>query len=137
MSEKVVQANLRLIRLEPWSVLKTGFLISVSIAITIVTATVIFWIVLAGMGVFDSIDQLLGDLTGSSAGLTETFSLPVVFVGSIAVAAFEIIVTTALTGLFAFIFNLTVPFSDGLELTLAEDRIERDRGGSDGSPHVG
>ena len=125
MSEqKTVQANLRLTRLEPWSVIRTGFLISVSLAATIITATLIFYAVLAGLGVFDAIDQLFGDITGTSAGLTETFTLPVVFLGSLLTAGFEIVVTTAMAGMFAYIYNLTVPYSHGLEMTLTEDPIE-------------
>jgi hypothetical protein len=76
------------------------------------------------MGVLDSVDALLGDLTGSEGGFSETFTLPVVFLGSIVVAGFEVIVTTALIALFGFIYNLTVPFTRGLELTLAEDLTE-------------
>ena len=84
-SEKEVRATLRIIKLEPMSLVRTGFLISVSIAITMFTATLVIYLVLAGMGVFESIDSVLGDLTGSSAGLTETLTLPVVFFGSIVV----------------------------------------------------
>jgi hypothetical protein len=125
MSEqKTVQANLRLIRLEPWSVIRTGFLIAVSLAVTIITATLIFYVVLAGMGVFDAIDQLFGDITGTAGGLTDTFTLPVVFLGSLVTAGFEIVVTTAMAGMFAYIYNLTVPYSQGLEMTLAEEPVE-------------
>jgi hypothetical protein len=121
MARSEVRANLRLIRLEPWSLIRTGFLISISIAITTVTSSVIIYLVLAGMGVFSSLDQLLGDITGSPGALTETFTLPVVFLVSIVVAAFEVFVTTALFAIGGFIYNLTVPFTRGLEVTLAED----------------
>jgi ABC-type multidrug transport system permease subunit len=126
MSDKTVQANLRLTRLEPWSTLRTGFLISISLAVTIITATLIFYIVLAGVGVFDAIDQLFGDILGANAGMTETFTLPVVFMGSIVIAGFEIIVTTALVGMFAYIYNLTVPFTGGISVTMAEDQDDED-----------
>jgi hypothetical protein len=123
-SEKEVRATLRIIKLEPMSLVRTGFLISVSIAITMFTATLVIYLVLAGMGVFESIDSVLGDLTGSSAGLTETLTLPVVFFGSIVVGVFEIITTTALFALFGFVYNATVPATSGLAVTLAEDQVE-------------
>lgn len=123
-SEKEVRATLRIIKLEPMSLVRTGFLISVSIAITMFTATLVIYLVLAGMGVFESIDSVLGDLTGSSAGLTETLTLPVVFIGSIVVGVFEIITTTALFALFGFVYNATVPATSGLAVTLAEDQVE-------------
>lgn len=122
--EKEVRATLRIIKFEPMSLIRTGFLISVSIAITMFTATLVIYLVLAGMGVFESIDSVLGDLTGSSAGLTETLTLPVVFLSSIVVGIFEIITTTSLFALFGFIYNATVPATSGLAVTLAENQVE-------------
>ena len=125
MSE--IRANLRIVKIETYSLIRTGFLISVSIAVTIFTANILMFIVLAGMGVFESIDQVLGDLTGGSAGLTETLSFPVVFLLSLAIGLFEIVVTTTLFAVFGYIYNATVPLTRGLEVTLAED-VEGDEG---------
>jgi|LakMenEpi03Aug12_release.lakeMendotaPanAssembly.Ray.scaffolds.fasta_scaffold121814_2 hypothetical protein len=120
--EKEVRATLRIVKFEAMSLIRTGFLISVSIAVTMLTATLVIYVVLAGMGVFESIDSVLGDLTGSSAGLTETLTLPVVFFTSIVIGIFEIITTTALFALFGFVYNATVPATSGLAVTLAEDQ---------------
>ena len=122
--EKEVRATLRIVRFEAMSLIRTGFLISVSIAVTMFTATLVIYVVLAGMGVFESIDSVLGDLTGSSAGLTETLTLPVVFFTSIVIGIFEIITTTSLFALFGFVYNATVPATSGLAVTLAEDPVE-------------
>ena len=122
--EKEVRATLRIVRFEAMSLIRTGFLISVSIAVTMLTATLVIYVVLAGMGVFESIDSVLGDLTGSSAGLTETLTLPVVFFTSILIGIFEIITTTSLFALFGFVYNATVPATSGLAVTLAEDPVE-------------
>jgi hypothetical protein len=107
------------------SLVRTGFFISLSIAVTMFTATLVIYLVLAGMGVFESIDSVLGDLTGSSAGLTETLTLPVVFGASIVIGIFEIITTTTLFALFGFVYNATVPATRGLAFTLAEDQVEK------------
>jgi hypothetical protein len=122
--DKEVRAKLRIVKFDPMSLIRTGFLISVSIAITMLTATLVMYVVLAGMGVFESIDSVLGDLTGSSAGLTETFTLPVVFFSSIVIGIFEIITTTSLFALFGFVYNATVPATSGLAVTLAEDQVQ-------------
>lgn len=121
---KEVRATLRIVKFDPMSLIRTGFLISVSIAVTMLTATLVMYVVLAGMGVFESIDSVLGDLTGSSAGLTETFTLPVVFFSSIVIGIFEIITTTSLFALFGFVYNATVPATSGLAVTLAEDQVQ-------------
>ncbi len=123
-SDKEVRAKLRIIKFDSMSLIRTGFLISLSIAITMFTATLVIYLVLAGMGVFESIDSVLGDLTGSSAGLTETLTLPVVFISSIVIGVFEVITTTALFALFGFVYNATVPATSGLAVTLAEDQVE-------------
>ncbi|MEY3696611.1 MAG: hypothetical protein RJA41_261 [Actinomycetota bacterium] len=123
-SDKEVRAKLRIIKFDSMSLIRTGFLISLSIAITMFTATLVIYLVLAGMGVFESIDSVLGDLTGSSAGLTETLTLPVVFISSIMIGVFEVITTTALFALFGFVYNATVPATSGLAVTLAEDQVE-------------
>lgn len=123
-SDKEVRAKLRIIKFDSMSLIRTGLLISLSIAITMFTATLVIYLVLAGMGVFESIDSVLGDLTGSSAGLTETLTLPVVFISSIVIGVFEVITTTALFALFGFVYNATVPATSGLAVTLAEDQVE-------------
>ena len=122
--DKEVRAKLRIVKFDPMSLIRTGFLISVSIAVTMLTATLVMYVVLAGMGVFESIDSVLGDLTGSSAGLTETFTLPVVFFSSVVIGIFEIITTTSLFALFGFVYNATVPATSGLAVTLAEDQVQ-------------
>ena len=121
-----VRANLRLVAFDLTSLTKTGFIISVSIAVTLVVASIVTYLLLLGMGVLSSVDQVLGDLTGGAGTLTETLTLPVVVFGSIGLGAFEVLVTTALVTLFGFIYNLSVPFARGLKVTLAEDRVKID-----------
>ena len=121
MENREIRANLRVIRLEPWSLMRTGFLISLSVAVTLFTSSIIIYLVLAGMGVFSSIDALLGDVFGSPGTFTDTFTLPVVILGTLVLAAFEVLVTTAFVVLAGFIYNLVVPFTGGFEVTLAED----------------
>lgn len=117
-----VRADLRLVQIDLMSLVRTGLLVALSIAASIVASTIVLYLLLLGMGVFDAVDQVLGDLTGGAGTLTETFTLPFVTLISLVVAAFEVIVTTALVTLFGLIYNLTVPFTRGLRVTLAEDR---------------
>jgi hypothetical protein len=120
------RAKLRIIRIDPLSLLKTGFLISISIAVTIVVASLLSYVVLSGMGVFGSIDLLLGDITGSAGALTDTLTLPFVFGFSLTMAAFQVVITTALVTLVGFLYNLMTSFTRGLTVTLAEDVVVED-----------
>lgn len=121
MQNREIRADLRVIRLEPWSLMRSGFLISLSIAVTLFTASILVYLILAGMGVFSSIDALLGDIFGSPGTFTDTFTLPVVILGALVLSAFEVVTTTAFIVLTGFVYNLVVPFTGGLEVTLAED----------------
>ena len=118
------RARLRVEEINPWSAVRTAFLLGVAIAATIVVSFAVLYLFLSALGLFSAIDRVLGDVTGSgtgSTGVTETLSLQRVITFSTLVGVFETIVITALAAVFAFIYNATVPVSGGLEVTLAEE----------------
>jgi len=118
------RARLRIESINPWSAVRTAFLLGVATAATIIVTAVVLYLFLAGLGLFDAIDRVLGDVTGSGANassITASFSLVRVLVFSILIGAFETVVLTALAAVFAFIYNATVPLTGGLEGTFAED----------------
>lgn len=118
------RARLRVEEINPWSAVRTAFLLGVAIAATIVVSFAVLYLFLSALGLFSAIDRVLGDVTGSgtgSTGVTETLSLQRVITFSTLVGVFETIVITALAAVFAFIYNATVPFTGGLEVMLAED----------------
>lgn len=118
------RARLRMVHIDPWSAVSTAFLLGVAVAVTLTVAFVVLYLFLTAMGLFDAIDRVLGDVTGTGAldaGISSTLTLSKVLVGSLLVGAFETVVLTALAGVFAFIYNATVHLSGGLDVTLAED----------------
>jgi hypothetical protein len=78
------------------------------------------------MGVFGSIDVLLGDITGSAGALTDAFTLPVVFGLSLALAAFQVVITTTMIVVIGFLYNVMTSFTRGLTVILAEDVVVRE-----------
>src|SRR4026208_279569 len=58
------RARLRLTRIDPWSVMKTSFLLSVAFGIVTVVAVTIVWSVLGAAGVWDSVNQMVRDVIG-------------------------------------------------------------------------
>ena len=120
----VRRARLRVEAISPWSAVRTAFLVGLAIAATIVVAVVVLYGFLSALGLFDAIDRVLGDVTGSggsNSGLASVLSLSRVVTFSVIIGIFETVVVTGLAAVFAFIYNATVPLTGGFEVTLAED----------------
>lgn len=122
---KTRRARLFVTRLEPYSVAKSAFVLSLSLAVIIIVATILMWIMLSLSGTFDVINSTVDDIGGEGASAFDIFSF--VSFGRIVglallVAAFEIVLTTVLATVFAAIYNATVTFTGGVEVTLSEDQ---------------
>ena len=63
----VRKARLRLVQVEPWSVMKTAFLLSVAFGIVTVVSVFIVWSVLGAAGVWESINATAQDILGGAA----------------------------------------------------------------------
>jgi hypothetical protein len=118
------RARLLVTRLDPWSVMKTSFMLSVSLSIVIIVALGLLWWTLDVTGVFDAIGRTVDDVAGTASTSFDFMSL----VGfqrvmgiALVLAAIEIVLVSALSTLFAFLYNLSVGLTGGLEVTLSED----------------
>lgn len=120
----VRRARLRIEEINPWSAARTAFLLGLSLAVTITVTFTVLYLFLTALGLFDAIDRVLGDVTGTGAldaGISSSLSLMRVFVVSLVVGVFQTVVLTALAAVFAFIYNATVAITGGLEVTLSEE----------------
>ncbi|MDQ1246014.1 MAG: hypothetical protein QG597_381 [Actinomycetota bacterium] len=118
------QARLFVARLDPWSVMKTAFVISIGLAIVTVVAMVLLWGVLAALGVYSSVNDTIESVAGASSSgfnVEEIFGFGRVVGGALVLAAVNVVLVTVLATLFAFMYNLTVPFTRGFEVTLSEE----------------
>ncbi|MEO8775026.1 MAG: DUF3566 domain-containing protein [Candidatus Nanopelagicales bacterium] len=118
------RARLLLTRLDPWSVMKTFFMISIAVAIVMLVAIAVLWWTLDVTGVFSAVNRSVDDIAGTSTSTLDFLS--VVGFGrimgvSLLLAAVEVVLVSAMATLFAFLYNLTVGFTRGLEVTLTED----------------
>lgn len=122
---KVRKARLRLLRVEPWSVMKSAFVLSIAIGITFVVATATLWSVIDAAGVFEVVGDLVIDLTESESNagvdVTDYVGLPRVVGLATVIAVIDVVLLTALATLFAFLYNLSAALLGGFEITLAED----------------
>jgi hypothetical protein len=104
-------------------VLKLSFLLSVALGIALVIASMVLWSVLNGMGVFDQINSVLGDISGDGAEF-DIFS----YVGfgrvvslSTVIGVVNVVLITALSTIGAFLYNLGAGLVGGLHVTLSDD----------------
>lgn len=119
------RARLAAVRLDPWSVMKTAFMLSIALGIMTVACVLVVWNVLNASGVFDSINTTVADILGSAS--TTKFDV-MDYVGFQKVAGFtalicvvDVVLITALATLGAFLYNLSASLLGGVEVTLAED----------------
>jgi hypothetical protein len=121
----VRKARLRLVQVEPWSVMKTAFLLSVAIGIVTVVAVGIVWGVLGAAGLWDSVNSIvqdsIGDSTGSPFEIQKYLGTSRVLGFTMIVAVADVILITAIATLGAFLYNLAAGLLGGIELTFAED----------------
>lgn len=119
------RARLRLTRVDPWSVMKTAFLLAVAFAVVTVVSVFIIWSVLAAAGVWDSINDTVRDVVGGedagSWDVEKYVGLSRVMGFTILVSVVDVVLITAIATLSAFLYNMSAALVGGVELTLAED----------------
>ncbi|HEX4977542.1 MAG TPA: DUF3566 domain-containing protein [Nocardioides sp.] len=119
------RARLRLVHLDPWSVMKTSFLLSIAFGIVTVVSVGLVWSVLGAAGVWDSINSTVTDVLGSGSGqpfdIEDYVGTSRVMGFTMIVAVVDVILITAIATLGAFLYNLAAALLGGVEVTLAED----------------
>ena len=119
------RARLRLTRIDPWSVMKTAFLLSIAFGIVTVVSVLMVWTVLGTAGVWDSINSTVQNiLGGESAGsfdIRDYIGTSRVIGFTMLVAVIDVVLMTAIATLGAFLYNMAAALLGGIEVTLAED----------------
>ncbi len=120
------KARLRLSRVDPWSVMKTSFLFSIAFGIMSWVAVWVLWTVIVRSGLFEAVNSAILNIVSNPTS-TETWRIEdyintnkVLGITAL-VAVINVVITTALGTLAAFLYNLSANILGGLELTLAED----------------
>ena len=121
---KVRRARLLVSKVDPWSVLKMAFLLSVALGIVTVVAAMVLWTVLDLTGIFDQVDSLLGTLAGSEGGgfeLKKVASLGQVLSFATIISVVNVVLLTALSMLSAVLYNISATLVGGIGVTLTDD----------------
>lgn len=120
------RARLRLTRIDPWSVMKTSFLLSVAFGVVTFVAVFMVWTVLGAAGVWDSINSTVasvveGDSSNSDFDVTNYLGTGRVLGFTLLVSIMNVVLLTAIATLAAFLYNMAAALLGGIEVTLAED----------------
>jgi hypothetical protein len=118
------KANLVISRIEPWSVMKFSFLISLVLWIVMFVAVALLYYAMSSLGVFGALQRTLASVTSSqtSAGvdLTKWTSAPRVLGYTMLLGAVDVVLITAISTVGAVIYNLVTHLGGGIEVTLKE-----------------
>ncbi len=117
-------AHLFVTHLDPWSVMKNAFMLSIAIGIVMIVAVTVLWAMLSLSGTLTALTTTLNDIAGGGANSIDVagiFSFSRVVGVTALLAGLEVVLLTALATLFAFLFNLSVGITGGLQVTLTDD----------------
>jgi hypothetical protein len=118
------QAHLTVARIEPWSVMKFSFVVSLVAFVILFVAVTVLYGSLAGLGVFDSLQRVVSSLTSSqgSTGVNAKtwFSASRVLGYTALLGSLNIVLITAMSTIGAVVYNLTSRLVGGVEVTLKE-----------------
>ncbi len=116
------RARLRLTRLDPWSVMKTSFLLSCALGVVTFVAVLMVWSVLGMAGVWESVNSAVASIdTASTFDVTDYLGTSRVLGFTALVAVFDVVLLTALATLGAFLYNMAAALLGGIEMTFAEE----------------
>ena len=128
MSGKTKKKGPRTVRLtvatvDPWSVMKMSFLLSLAIGIATVIAALVLWLVLQATGTLSGIQSTLTELAGTEGAdkVIGMFSLGRVLSFAVILALVNMVLMTALSTLFAFLYNIGSTLVGGFHLKLTDD----------------
>jgi hypothetical protein len=112
------RARLHLKRVDPWSVMKFAFAVSLVLFIVAIVATSVLYLALDAMGVFESVNKALADMVGQNGSFKITAKGVIGL--SVLLGAVNMVLFTALATLGAFVYNVCADLVGGIELTLSE-----------------
>ena len=119
------RARLRLTRVDPWSVMKTAFLLSIAFGIVTVVAVAMIWQVIDAAGVWTSINDAINEVVtepgNTPFNIEDYLGTDRVLGFTMLVAAVDVVLITAIATLGAFLYNMSAALLGGIEVTLAED----------------
>jgi Transmembrane domain of unknown function (DUF3566) len=120
----VRQAHLTIARVEPWSVMKFSFVVSLVAFVILFIVVSVLWGSLSALGVFESLQRVVSSVTSSQGSngvnAAKWFSASRVLGWTALLGSLNIVLITAMSTIGAVVYNLTSRLVGGVEVTLRE-----------------
>ena len=114
--------ELTIAKIDPWSILKTSFLLSIALGIATVVGVIVVWFVLDGMNVFGTVEDFLIELGAERfLSLLEFVRLPRVISYATIIGVGNIVILTANSTLIALLYNLIATLVGGIKVSLMDE----------------
>lgn len=118
-------AHLFVTHFDLWSVMKNAFMFALAVAIVMIVAVIVIWTMLSLSGTLAAVTRTVTDIFasgGSEIDPGELFPFGRVVGTTALLAAVEVVLVTALVTLFAYLYNLSVGLTGGVQVTLTDDQ---------------
>ena len=117
------KVRLAVARIDPWSVMKLSFLLSVAIGIMIVVSAAVVWQTLDNLAVFTSVNETIATIADDPDffNLLEYAAFPRVLSLATMIAVVDVVLLTALSTIGAFLYNIVAALVGGVTVTLTDD----------------
>jgi hypothetical protein len=109
---------------DPWSVTKAAFLLSLTLAVVLVVAVGLLWVVLSVTGVFGALANTVDEVIGSGSSgvnLMDLVGFTKVVGVAVLISSVEVVLITILAALFAVMYNTSVGITGGIEVVLSDE----------------
>jgi len=110
-------------RVDPWSALKIGFLLSIAVGIMTMVATHVLWMTLNEMGTFETINEWVAKLftQGQEVNILQFFAYKKDMSAMLLVSVVNVVLISGLSVITAFIYNMIARVVGGVYVTLTDD----------------
>lgn len=117
------KVRLAVARIDPWSVMKLSFLLSVAIGIMIVVSAAVVWQTLDSMAVFSSVNETIATIADDPEffNVLEYAAFSRVLSLATMIAVVDVVLLTALSTIGAFLYNIVAALVGGVTVTLTDD----------------
>ncbi|GAA1980711.1 hypothetical protein GCM10009718_17000 [Isoptericola halotolerans] len=116
------RVRLSVSRVDPWSIMKLAFLLSVAVGIMIVVATGVVWYSLNSFGTFAVIQDFLVETMGpQTIDIMQFVEFDRMISLATLIALVNMVLFTALATIMAILYNITAALVGGVHLTLTDD----------------
>lgn len=117
------RAKVMVSRIDPLSAVKIGFLLSVAAGVMLVVAVYVLWAVLNGMGTFSLANEWVSKLftEDQELNLMQFFHQGRVMSATILIAVVNVFILTAMSAVWAFLYNIVSSVVGGVFVTLSDE----------------